>query len=391
MDSIYKINQISFNNSKTQFCICFNNGIKNFSTEKFEPLYSSNVIGNISLGALFHELNIVIFVGSENNEEYNKKKLVIFDLIKQKTNYSTTFLNEILSIKIIDKYLIVGFEFELKIFSLEKQDTISPINEIPLPNYDIYELWGKANSEIVSSTQLYLVYSFKNKIFFNTLTGLDLQKDEEYEIKSPCSKIQNFFYIEKLNQVFIPDETAYYIYSINPDDGKQVLCLYRGKNPGYITSITLLNKNYLAVNNINRKIHIFDINEKTNNYNIGNLIGGMIYGSYISPFMRIPYDKIIKKNEGEFYDNDFQKKGALLASETDGIVLKIVAYNGYAYNIRINFLKKDFEVIYRKKICVYDINDIHEEPVNESEPCSYNSIFDKQKKGGEEDKFVVLK
>ena len=85
MDSIYKINQISFNNSKTQFCICFNNGIKNFSTEKFEALYSSNVIGNISLGALFHELNIVIFVGSENNEEYNKKKLVIFDLIKQKT------------------------------------------------------------------------------------------------------------------------------------------------------------------------------------------------------------------------------------------------------------------------------------------------------------------
>ena len=390
MDSIYKINQISFNSSKTQFCLCFNNGIKNFSTEKFEPLYSSNVIGNISLGALFHELNIVVFVGSENNEEYNKKKLVIFDLIKQKTNYSTTFLNEILSIKIIDKYLIVGFEFELKIFSLEKQDTISPINEIPLPSYDIYGIWEKANNEIVSSTQLFLVYSFKNKLFFNTLTGLELQKDEEFEIKSPCSKIQNFFYVEKLNQVFIPDETAYYIYSINPDDGKQVLCLYRGKNPGYITSITLLNKNFLAVNNINRKIHIFDINEKTNNYNIGNLIGGIIYGSYISPFMRIPYDKIIKKNEGEFYVNDFQKKGALLASETDGIVLKIVAYNGYAYNIRINFLKKDFEVIYRKKICVYDINDIQEEPVNESESCSYNSIFDKQKKG-EEDKFVVLK
>ena len=394
MDNIYKINQLSFNNSKTQFCLCFNNGIKNYSTDNFSTIYCSDAIGNISQGALIHELNMVVFVGSKDNEEFNAKKLVIYDLIKRKTIYSTTFLTEILSLKTVDKYLIVGFEYELKIFSLEKTDNLLPINEIPLPNYDLYELWGKTTNDIVSLTELYLVYLTEKKIILNTLTGFDLKKDKEIEIKSPASKIQNFFYVEKLNQIFIPDETAYYIYSINPDDGKQVFCLYRGKNPGYITSITLLNKNYLAVNNINRKIHIFDLSENTSNYNIKHLIGGYIYGNYISPFLRIPYDKIIKKKEEvEFYNFDFQKKGAILASESDGIELKIIAYNGYAYKIKINFLKKEFEVTCRKKICTYDIKEINEDTPNDNEISSfeaYNSIFDKQKKE-KGDNFVVIK
>jgi hypothetical protein len=380
-----------FNDSKSQFCLCYNNGIKTFSGEDFKELYTSNSIGSISMAAIVHELNMVIFVGSDSNEMYSNKKIVIYDLINQKDIYSTPFQSDIKSLKIINKFLIIGFDTELKIFSLEKKDTIIPIKEIQLPTTEFIEIWDKSSSEIITLSKVFLVYFFEKKLHFRSYIGNEWNLNKNDDIKSPVFKIQNIFYIQNIDTIFIPDETAYYIYGINPDDGKQKYYLYRGKYPGFITSIVLLNKNYLAVNNINRKIHIFDINEKTNNYNIGNLIGGMIYGSYISPFMRIPYDKIIKKNEGEFYDNDFQKKGALLASETDGIVLKIVAYNGYAYNIRINFLKKDFEVIYRKKICVYDINDIHEEPVNESEPCSYNSIFDKQKKGGEEDKFVVLK
>lgn len=62
------------------------------------------------------------------------------------------------------------------------------------------------------------------------------------------------------------------------------------------------------------------------------------------------FDKITEEKEGEFYESDFQKKGAILYSEDDGIELRVIAYNGYAYKIRINILKKDFEVIL-KKIC----------------------------------------
>ena len=393
MDKVYKINHLVLNNTKTQFCMAYNDGIKNFSTDDFKLKYSSGLIGNISLVALFHELNMAIFVGSESNEQYNSKKLVIYDLINQKNIYSTSFLNDILSLKTVDKYLIVGFKFELKIFSLEKSDTILPINEIPLPNYEVYEIWGKSTNEIIPITKLFLVYFSEKKIYFSSYKGIELKLENEFDIKSPISKIQNFFYIEKINQLFIPDETAYYIYSINPDDGKEMQCLYRGKNPGYITSMTLLNKNYLAVNNLNRTIHIFDLNENNNTYNLGNMIGGFIYGSYISPIIRIPYDKIIKNDEGKFYDLDFQKKGAILISEDDGIEIKVIAYNGCAYKIKVSFLKKDFDVTSREQYCMYQFGENNEHGSNEEEVSiysSYNSIFDKEKKEKKENKYVVI-
>ena len=199
-----------------------------------------------------------------------------------------------------------------------------------------------------------------------------------------------------MNQIIIPDETAYYIYGFNIDDGKQTLCLYRGKNPGVITSVVLLNKKYLAINNLNRKIYIYDIIGNSNNYNIGNFIGGLIYGEYISAFMIIPYEKIIQKNEGEFYTSDFQKKGSILSCEEDGIELKIFSYNRIAYKLRINFIKKDFDIIDKEQYAKFKVNQIIENSVNipESDNTydSYNSIFEnsKKKQKKEEDKFVVF-
>ena len=394
MDIVYKINQLVFNDSKSQFCLCYNNGIKTFSGEDFKELYTSNSIGSISMAAIVHELNMVIFVGSDSNEMYSNKKIVIYDLINQKDIYSTPFQSDIKSLKIINKFLIIGFDTELKIFSLEKKDTIIPIKEIYLPTTELIEIWDKSSSEIITLSKVFLVYFFEKKLHFRSYIGNEWNLNKNDDIKSPVSKIQNIFYIQNIDTIFIPDETAYYIYGINPDDGKQKYYLYRGKYPGFITSIVLLNKNYLAVNNLNKTIHIFDINENNNSFSIINLIGGYIYGNYISPIMRIPYDKIIKKKEGEFYESDFMKKGSILISEDDGIELKVIAYNGIAYKIRINFLKKDFEVIFSKKFAQYKRIENEEEIGNDNENelySSYNSIFEQNKKNKKEEKFVVFK
>ena len=57
--------------------ICTNKGITTFSAQNFSQLNSSNsneiTLGEISKANLLYELNIVVFVGSENNEEYNNK------------------------------------------------------------------------------------------------------------------------------------------------------------------------------------------------------------------------------------------------------------------------------------------------------------------------------
>ena len=278
---------------------------------------------------------------------------------------------------------------------LTKKETLIPIKEIPLPESDLYEIWDKTENELLSLTKIFLANVLKEGITITTFAGNEWTLENKKDIKSPTNKIQNIFYIKKINQILLPDETAYYIYGINPDDGIQMLCLYRGKNPGFITSISLLNKNYLAVNNLNRTIHIFDIGNNSNNYNISNMIGNFIYGNYISPTMRIPYDKITKKNEGEFYESDFIKKGAILDSEDEGIELKIIAYNGYAYKLKINFLKKDFEIILKEKLSKYKIYETNEISSNENKESelftNYNSIFDQNKKEKkDEEKFVVF-
>ena len=394
MDQVYKINQIVLNDSKTQFGIAYNNGIKTFNTEDFKIKYSSNPLGNISLMTIVHELNIVVFVGSEINELYDTKKIVIYDLINQKDIYSTRFQKEITRIDTINKFLVIGFQNELKIFSLEKKDTIIPINEITLES-DIYEYWSDSSNEF-SLTKIFLANFSPNDVSLSLFIGNYWNFDRPKIFKLPISKIQNIFFIKKMNQIIIPDETAYYIYGFNVDDGKQTLCLYRGKNPGIITSVVLLNKNFLAINNLNRKIYIYDIIGNSNNYNIGNFIGGLIYGEYISAFMIIPYEKIIKENEGEFYASDFQKKGSILSCEEDGIELKIFSYNGNAYKLRINFIKKEFDIINKEKYAKFKVNQIIDNsvniPENDNTYDSYNSIFEnsKKKQKKEEDKFVVF-
>ena len=386
-DSIYKINKLEFNNSFSQFCLSFNEGIKEFSTEDLKPIYSSGNLGAISMGVLFRELNIVIFSGTENNENYSNKKICIYDLINQKLVYQTVFLNEIKSLRIIDKYLIVGFPGQLQIYSLEKSDTIIPVKEISLPESDIYEIWEKTSDNIVSLKEIDLVYFFKKEICINSFIGLDWSTSRKLDVKNPVEKGQNLFYVKKINQILIPDENANYLYSIDADNGKEMLRLYRGKNPGIITSITMLNKNYLAINNINRNIYIYHLSLNQGK-KMMDWIYSFAYGEYISPIIKIPYEKLLTKKEGEFYYSDFIKKGGILHGEEEGINLLVIAYCGYAFKIKVNFLKEDFEIVIKEKFADYKESKEKEFSAEDNEEnlySSYNSIFEKEKKKSQKD------
>ena len=92
----------------------------------------------------------------------------------------------------------------------------------------------------------------------------------------PVNVIQNIFYVKGLNQIFISDETAKYIYGFDADTGKKLLCLYRGMKSGYITSVALLNNGkFLAVNNVDRTIHIFDLDINNNDFSFSNLLNAV--------------------------------------------------------------------------------------------------------------------
>jgi len=353
-EEIYKINELSINQEKTEFCLCYNNGLKTFDLETFEENNSSNnfqfKLGSISLSILTPQENTVIFVGSQYNKDYPNNKIVFFDINDKKELFSKSFDKEITNIKYVNNFLYICFGIDLKIYSYTN-NTLELKDEYTLSEeyINLFEVWEtkEANNLI---TKIFLAYPYKKQLIILFNTADDWKLGNKNNIDSPVNKIQNLFFIKKLNQLFIADENGIYIYGFDVDDGSTKICLRRGSNPGVITSITFLNNNFLAINNINRTIHIFDLDINNNAFSFSNIVYNWVYGMQeIYPCLRIYYKDIIVGKEGEYNKSDFDKKGALLVSEDNGNELNVISYNGYAYKISINFKELKYKVIKKQK------------------------------------------
>ena len=347
MEDIHKISQISVNNKKSEFCFCCNSGIKKFNIENFEEIYSSDnlefKLGSISLSIYLEKDNIVIFVGSKYNKDYPEKKIVFFDTAKNIEIFSQSFEKEITNVKFVNNFLYLCFDQDLKLYSynnnsLELKDEYTLSNEYK----NLFEVW-ETNEE---DGKIFLAYPYKKELIILSNTIKDWKLDNKLNIASPVNKVQNLFYIKKLNQLFICDESAIYIYGFDVNDGKVKLCLRRGSNPGFITSMTLLNKNFLAIMNKNKTIHIFDLDINNNAFSFSNIVYSMVYGlQEIYPCIRIYFKDLIEGKEGEFVEKDFNSKGAILISQDESDILNIIAYNGFAYKIKVNFKEYKYELL----------------------------------------------
>ena len=386
---IHRINHISLNKSKTEFCLSYNNGLKTYNIEKFTRNNSSNnfevKLGGISFSQYLPKDDIIVFVGTKLNKNYSNKNVVFFDILNKKEILSKSFDEEITNMKYVDNYLLVSLGKELKIFLYENNELI-PKYDISLSgqNSKLFETWvtkeeNNVGEIIHKSSTLYIAYVQKNEINIKALTCEDEFKVSKIQdINTPVNEIQNLFYIRKLDQIFICDEKAIYIYGFDVDTGKVKLCLRRGSNPGFITSMTLLNGNFLAINNKNKTIHIFDLDINNNAFSFSNIVYSMVYGiQEIYPCLRIYYKDVVKENEGQFFSIDFKEKGAVLVSEDEGNELNIIAYNGYAYKIKTDLKNYKYEVIL--KVCYSDDKkDTLKETLKNTSVLSSN-IFNKQK------------
>ena len=82
-----------------------------------------------------------------------------------------------------------------------------------------------------------MAYLFQKEICINSFVGNDWSDTKKLDVKNPVKKGQNIFYVKKINQIFIPDETARYIYGFDADNGKQMICLYAGTGLPSITKV----------------------------------------------------------------------------------------------------------------------------------------------------------
>ena len=346
-DNIYKINNIYLDIKNQQFILSHDHGIKIYDLEEFKEKETSDnknfKIGAISQSQFIANNNLVLFIGSKKNKEFPPNTLVFFDIKNKKIILKKQFDKEITNFKCISNFIFIALETSLIIFLYDKEkNELEQKEEHKIESKSLFECWEENSDQILH--KLYLAFPYEKNILIYIYTINDWRFEKKSKIPSPVNKIQNIFFIQKLNQIFISDEKATYIYGIDVDDGQKKICLYRGTNPGFITSITLLNNGkHLAINNINRTIHIFDLDISNNAFSFSNLIYGMYDIEEIYPMLRIYFKDILEKGEGYYYKNDFTEKGAILYSDNNE--LTIVGYNGIAFKIKINFKEKKYKII----------------------------------------------
>ena len=344
-DKIYKINRITLDEQNQEFCLSHDHGIKTFSLEDFQEKETSDnfelKLGSIALAQLFPGYdNLVVFIGTQKNTDFPPNNLVFFDIKNKKNIFQKTFNEEITNFKCVSNFIFIAFGKSLIIFYYDKtKNTLEQKEEHEIEKSSLFECWAD-----YQENKLYLAFPLKQELVIYFYTIIEWSYGNRMNIKSPVKTIQNIFYVDKLKQIFISDESAIYIYGFDIDDGKTKLCLKRGDRPGFITSVTLLNEGkFLAINNLDRTIHIFDLDPKNNAFSFMNVVNNYFYGiQELYPKIRIKYKDILENEEGLFYKNDFSEKGAMLYSNNDD-ELNIVAYNGFAFKIKINFQEASYK------------------------------------------------
>ena len=161
-EEIYKINHLSVNESKTEFCLSYNEGLMTFDLKNFKEINRSNNfetrLGNISLSQYAPKDNTIIFVGSQYNKLYSKKQITFFDMVNKKELLSKSFDDEIINFKYIDNFLFICFDITLKIFSYDKYEDNYELNlkdeidftDVKKKEFEIWAIKNLDNSFILT-------------------------------------------------------------------------------------------------------------------------------------------------------------------------------------------------------------------------------------------------
>ena len=348
---IYKINQISLNQFNSQFSLCYNNGIRSYKLSDYSLISTSNnseiIVGDVSIGTLLYELNVVVFTGSEHNELYNNKKLVVYDLSKHREMYYTLFQNTITDIKAISKYIFVTSGNELSIYSYANLNSISVVRTLLFPNKENlnYQLWlNKKENENVGKIFICMLSEKGNSLTIYSYFDNEFEQDKIATLSFDYQKIQNFFYIEMYEMIFIVESTGKYFCSYDIKTFSKVGEYYRGQNEGKITSMCGIENNYIAVTNLNKTIHIFPIKEQNTN-NITSFLFNLVSQKCIYSSIQIKYQDIMKEIDNDFYLDYFNKKGSILVYSKETKNLNVICYNGSVYIIKININRMTYDLV----------------------------------------------
>jgi len=304
---------------------------------------------------MFYELNLIALVASNNN-----KKLILWDNERKLVICSTQFKTAIVGLKALKKLIFLATKEEINICNLnDNHNYIEIISKIPIHplSNSAFDIWMLNNSSYYLSyvnekSLIKLIIIYENYGKTQDIISFDAGFSD-----SP--NIQNIIYNEKLNSLFIINEIGTSIKCYNCEDYSLVCEFYRGKNFAYISSISNIGDQYIAVASSNKTIHIFEINKKSKSSN--NSYISKFYNFFKNPFninrslIKIRLNEISKdEEESGFFDLDFKTKGVLLLYEEELEELACLGYNGTIYFIKLDLENFSYKIINKYTWCVHN-------------------------------------
>jgi len=251
-------------------------------------------------------------------------------------------------------------------------------------NVEIFKIY-ETSFEIEKYLNIYTQLEFMQSIFYNQILKENTKELIINEIHTAnnnknydsSNNLNSFFYkkYEEDNQFLSKNSGILFaldlyginikVFKINTKEKSYELIsnLYRGNSNSFISSVVLLNNRTVAVSSSNKTIHIFELksensndkNNFSNNIN-SNIISKSYFGNLFqfikNPFqlnksiIKIRLNNVVEKHEDSgLYEKDFNEKGNILFYDKENLILKALCYNGKIYYIKLNFEKKEYNII----------------------------------------------
>jgi hypothetical protein len=237
----------------------------------------------------------------------------------------------------------------------------------------------------------YLITFFGTRIKIITILN-ELESHQLIEFETGFTAIHNILFDSSYSILFVVDTQGTYIkaFALNKSSTEfsEISQLYLGKGNAIITSIVVIDDVFLAVNNSNKSIYIFKYKTDaqptyfTRFYNI-------LVNSYNTPIMKINYCDF--NAEEDFFQKDFKRLGSLLLYNKKNKILTSICHNGIVYKLKIDLDGLRFDLI--EQNVLIENKTIYKSIVcqdNDSLDFSFMLIDNKDKKAGNEDRWVII-
>lgn len=238
-----------FNQDNQCFSVGTNDGFRIYNTEPFKMKFERILEGEIAMVIMLYRTNILALVGSDNNINYKRSKLIIWDDNQKKPLSELKFNQNIMNVKLRKDKIIVICRDKIYIFNLST-----------FKNMDIIETGDNSHGIVgVSFAQEQTVLAYPDKTKGNVRIK-NYEKDNVFSLQAHENNIAYICVSYDGNLMATASEQGTLIRVFETENGNLLQELRRGKDKADIKHICFSpDYKFLAASSNKGTIHIWSL------------------------------------------------------------------------------------------------------------------------------------